>query len=103
MRQLEGAIERKACANALLMGVDNIKLKAIGKNGWPDRLFLIPGGRPLLIEFKRFGERTRKLQDYIHGNLRALGYQVEAHDTVDGALQAIRKALDAARLSEKKR
>jgi len=91
----ESKIEQTVCARALReYGVENIKLRA---NGWPDRLFLIPGGRALMIEFKAPGLTPEPLQVYVHGKLKKLGYQVETHDNVDQALQAIAKALSTYR------
>lgn len=49
MRTLESKIEQKVCRDALRMGVRNLKLNVTGQTGWPDRMFLIPGGRALFI------------------------------------------------------
>lgn len=96
---LERTVERTACQRALSeLGVASMKLAAQGQRSWPDRLFLIPGGRPLLIEFKAPGEGPRVDQLQCHNILRMLGYQVEVCDDADDALNYIRKALDAARL-----
>jgi hypothetical protein len=85
----EATIEREVCRRASMeLGVPNIKLKDAA--GFPDRLFLVPGGRPLMIEFKAPGAKPRKLQLYIHEQLRKLGYAVEVHDTVAGAVAAIK-------------
>ena len=100
MRTLESKIEQKVCRDALRMGVRNLKLNVTGQTGWPDRMFLIPGGRALFIEFKRPGSQVRPKQEYIHQVLRHLGYHVEIHDDPVRALQAIRQALDAALLSK---
>lgn len=45
--------------------------------GWPDRCFWLPGGKPVLIEFKRRGARPRqgeKYQWHIQKQLRRAGY-----------------------------
>ena len=97
---LEKTVEREVCKKALReLGVANMKLAAQGQRGWPDRLFLIPGGRPLLIEFKVPGEEPRPDQESCIKILKLLGYDVEVHDDEHAALLSIRKALDAARLS----
>lgn len=99
--QLEATIERDACSDALtLLGVRSSKLITPGDTGWPDHIFWIPGGRPLLIEFKREGEEPRPKQGYIHEVLKGLGYDIETHDTKAGALEAIRRALGAAGIHE---
>ncbi len=97
---LESKIERDACRAVLdELGVASTKLVTPGQRGFPDRIFWIPGGKPLLIEFKRPGEEPRKLQSHIHKMLSMLGYSVEVHDDIDAAVASVRKALDAAKIS----
>jgi len=71
-----------------------IKLKAIGMRGWPDRLIIGPGPTLYFIEFKRPGEKPRKLQDWLHDKLRRWGFNVwvcttkkEAQEIFQGYLQ----------------
>lgn len=90
----EAVIERCACERALReLGVRSLKLNVTGSTGWPDRLFFIPGGRPLFIEFKRPGEEPGPKQLHIHAWLRHIKYEVQVHDTVEGAFQAILEAI----------
>ena len=90
----ESSIERWVCRKARLQfGVLNVKVTPVGSTGWPDRLFLIPGGRALFIEFKKLGEEPEKIQLHRHDELRALGYEVEVHDTREGAINAIEDAV----------
>jgi hypothetical protein len=98
---LESYIERRTCDLALELGVDNTKLQKA--TGYPDRIFWIPGGKPLLIEFKRPGEPPSEIQDYVIDLLRKLGYQVEVCDNVNDAIKLIIKALEAALISEEGR
>lgn len=103
MLVLETKVERDTCRDALRKeGVPNMKmLHTGGETGWPDRIFFIAGGRPLIIEFKRPGEKPSPKQQYIHAILRELGYDVQVHENKDTALEAIRTAkLEAARLSK---
>jgi prefoldin subunit 5 len=103
MKRLESSIERRVIKLAAQIGVLNIKVK---QTGWPDRQFMIPGGKPLFIEFKRPGEVPRPLQLFIHDQLRKLGYQVEVHTDADEALKSITEklnSLDASRVSKKRR
>lgn len=96
-KKLELSTELKVCKRALEnYGVGNIKINTRSETGYPDRMFLIPGGRPLFIEFKREGEEPSKKQLYIHEGLRALGYDVEVHDDVDAALWAIVRRMPGA-------
>lgn len=95
----EAKIEQWVCDQAFkLYLVEAIKLNLGGNNGWPDRLFWIPGGRPFLIEFKRPGEPAEPLQGYIHAKLKKLGYDVEVYDDRDTALEAIRRRVEASPL-----
>lgn len=99
MRVLESGIEGKACREVWKkLGVYGLKLHVVGQRGYPDRVFLIPGGRPLLIEFKRPGEVPRDLQAHIHKRLRKLGYQVEVHDDWRDAFEAVKQAVEAAQV-----
>ena len=97
----ESKIERRACDRALdELGVTNSKLVTPGRTGFPDRIFYIPGGKPLLIEFKRPGEEPKPMQLYIHQLLRQLKYNVKVCDNVEDAVRYVREALHAARLSD---
>ena len=57
------------------------KYTSPGNNGVPDRLVLIPGGRVYFIETKAPGKRPRKLQDYVHDEIRNMGCVVLTIDT----------------------
>lgn len=90
MRRPESSIERAACARVRkLYGVESVKLNIGGNAGYPDRLFLIPGGRPLFVEFKRPGGKLTKMQKHVHGKLRRAGYDVQVHDDVAKAVGAV--------------
>lgn len=90
---LESSIERKACSEAKKLGVRNVKMNTLSDTGWPDRMFLIPGGRPLFIEFKRPGGELSPKQQYVHDLLKSLGYTVETHDNVATVLTTIKNCL----------
>jgi hypothetical protein len=100
--EVETDIERKACKQAEKLGVRNIKINTRSDTGWPDRIFFIPGGRPLFIEFKRPGEDPDPKQEYIHEILKKLGYDIEVHDTVEGAVSAVVTALEASSRAKKR-
>lgn len=88
----ETKIERQACSLIYKrLGIIGIKLNVKGGRGWPDRMFLLPGGKPLLVEFKRPGEVPRPNQDKIHERLRTNGYLVA---TCDNALRTLNLVLD---------
>lgn len=72
-------------------GVESIKFNPLGETGIPDRWFLIPGGRPFIIEFKAPGckDDPSPKQDWWIGKMKRLGYDVEVHDNHKTALRAI--------------
>ena len=78
------------------LGVRSIKLNLGGNTGWPDRLFFIPGGRPLLIEFKRPGSDLEPRQRLIRAFLKYNDYDYTSCDNQDSAKTAIKHAVDAA-------
>jgi hypothetical protein len=90
----EKAIELAACRRARSeLGVESVKFTPAGSNGWPDRQFWVPGGRPMLIEFKAPGERLDPLQVHRHEQLKGWGYDVITCWTDDEAVGAVRRAL----------
>jgi hypothetical protein len=88
----ESFLERSVRDKALKRyGVASIKLEPPrgSETGWPDRMFLIPGGRPFLIEFKEVGYSPEPKQVHIHDMLEGLGYDVAWTDSEEAALEAI--------------
>jgi hypothetical protein len=80
------------------LGIKGSKLKILGENAFPDRIFWLPGGQPFLIEFKVPGENARPLQVHNHDELRRLGYHVEVHDNAIDAFEAVITKLEATQL-----
>lgn len=100
----EFKIEREVCDLVwTYLGIESIKLNTLSDSGYPDRLFWLPGGKPLMIEFKRPGFRPTPKQIHVHEKLRSLGYQVEVHDDVHTAFKAIIDAVEAAQVSKESR
>lgn len=93
-RVRESVAETKTCQWYDGLGLQRIKLNLQGRRGWPDQQFFVPGGRPLLIEFKAEGEEPRKLQQYIHDQLRNAGYEVEVHTNAEEAIASIKRRLE---------
>lgn len=54
-----------------------------GQFGWPDRLFLFPGGRLFFVEFKAPGKKPTKLQEAKIRILRRMGFQAHVIDNLD--------------------
>jgi hypothetical protein len=92
MKREKERIEKPTQQYALIsLGVPFVSLKFIEgvETGWPDSLFLIPGGRPMFIEFKWPGEDLEPKQVYQIFILLNMGYDVEVHDNVEEACAAI--------------
>lgn len=66
------------------------------RKAFPDDCFLVPGGRPLFIEFKRPGEEPTPLQYHRLEELNDLGYWATWADNFDAARSAIVEAMGAA-------
>jgi hypothetical protein len=91
MKRNESSIERAVCKWADQRGILHSKLNPLGRRGWPDRAFWITGGKPLLVEFKKRGERPNKLQAYILKRLRSEGYDVNWLDNKKQAIARLRR------------
>lgn len=98
---LEADLENKVVKWAwTTYGILGSKLKILGETGYPDRVFWIPGGKPLLIEFKRPGEEPKVDQQRVHKMLLPLGYNLEVHKDYGTAIEAITRAVETALVSE---
>lgn len=74
-----------------------VKLLSQFVNGLPDRLYLLPGGRALFIEFKSTGKRPTRIQEHIIGRIQKLGFTVlvvDSPETWKGAALEVDKLLD---------
>jgi hypothetical protein len=92
--QREGSLSKRVCDDAKKhYGLRSLQLNLRQDAGWPDRVYLIPGGRPLFLEFKRAGEDARPLQAHHIELLRGLGYDVWVADTYEDAMAIIDEAL----------
>jgi len=52
------------------------------RRNWPDRLFLLPGGRCFFVEFKRKGKTPRSGQKLVIKKLRERGFTVYVIDNI---------------------
>ncbi len=64
VRQIKTIIPKALC----------LKLVSPGFAGVPDRIILLPGAKVVFAELKKPGKKPRKLQKYIHGLIRNLGF-----------------------------
>ena len=92
MGELESAIERRVVRWAEKQDIIVWKLNVIGRRGLPDRMFILPPGSShsiIFIEFKRRGEKARKLQEWIHNRLRERGVPCLTTDNAHEAIEFI--------------
>lgn len=89
----ESTLERWCVAWARARGV--VVSKVTDPVGFMDRAFWLPGGRPLLIEFKDPKGRTapgrKKLQDHYQDKLRLDGYACAYVDGKEQFLDLMRE------------
>lgn len=72
----EAQIERYASRQIRSAGGMAVKLTSRGQRGWPDRLFLMPGGLVFFVEFKAPGGVLSVQQRLKLNGLSALGFEV---------------------------
>lgn len=68
-----------------------LKFISPGFNGVPDRIVLIPMGRIYFVETKAPGKKMRKLQEYVCGLIKQLGFTVLTIDTKEKVNDFIRR------------
>lgn len=74
-KRLERDLENKCCEHADLEGCPSVKLDKVAR-GWPDRIYFLPFGQILLVEFKLPGFQPRPQQAARHRMLSRLGHPV---------------------------
>jgi hypothetical protein len=86
MRPLESRVEGALVRALKRRGLVTLKLNLQGNRGWPDRLALVPPGRAIFVELKRPGGKPRPLQEYVHAQIKKLGFEVVV---IDNAVVAV--------------
>lgn len=72
----ESAVERRLTDRVRALGGLSVKLVASGTAGVPDRLVLLPGIEPMLIEVKAEDGKLRPVQEQWHRLAAARGFKV---------------------------
>lgn len=80
MSLLEHVLESYAIYQARNLGWIPLKLNNAASDGWPDRQFIKDEGDLFFVEFKREGEKLRKLQEYRCKKLACKGHRVYVVD-----------------------
>lgn len=95
-------IEAPVVTYAKRRGIRLLKLNTAGNHGWPDRCFFVPGGRPVIIEFKVPGGEPSRQQDDHMGYLKRMGYDVYVVEEVAVGIAILEKSLEAAQVSKER-
>lgn len=93
----EKVFERTLSKYVNNMGGIAVKLLSQFVNGLPDRLYLIPGGHALFIEFKSTGKKPTKIQEHIIDRIRKVGFTVlvvDSPETWKAAVSEVDKLLE---------
>ena len=80
---LEKSIERFFVRQVESVGGLALKWSSPGRNGVPDRIVLLPGGRIVFVELKAPGKKPTSLQIRMHEILIGLGADVHVIDSVE--------------------
>lgn len=94
------AVEEPCVRYAQSFGVKVLKVNPLWAAGWNDRIFFIPGGKVLIIEFKRPGGTVSKLQAQRHKELLRDGYDHHVIDNKEEGKALIRSRLEASGVYE---
>ena len=86
----EKVFERTASKYVETVGGVAVKLLSQFINGLPDRLFLLPHGRVIFVEFKSTGCKPRKIQEVVMRRISDLGFTVLVVGTVNEYEELIR-------------
>lgn len=79
----EKDIEKRLKESIEARGQLCIKMQSNHINGMPDRLCTLPEGRVVWVELKAPGRKPRKLQRFVHEQLRSRGQRVEVVSTYE--------------------
>jgi hypothetical protein len=93
-RAKEAPIERRVMAYGRdVLGLRSIKMKLQYDAGWTDRLWIMPFGRTLWMEFKKPGGPRTKLQAERHEYLASMGHDVVTVDTFEDAVAILEERM----------
>lgn len=81
---LEKTVEKELCKRVKKdLGGKAFKFVSPGQNGVPDRIVLLPVGRIYFVETKAPDKKLRKLQEYVCGVIKQLGFPVLRIDSME--------------------
>jgi hypothetical protein len=94
VKSMSGAPLEKAIEAAVIREFSEvIQLKTYTRN-WPDRIFFLPRGKTVFMEFKRLGRRLRPAQALALEMLRVQGFAAYKVDSVSQALAILKEEME---------
>ena len=93
LAESEKVLERKLVKWVKEAGGKCVKLSSQFNTGLPDRMILLPKGHVFYCELKSTGKKPTKIQELIHKEIRALGFNVYVVDNTEGLSAMLRAEL----------
>ncbi len=84
----ESKVEQELKKKVERLGGLYLKFNSPGTNGVPDRIVLLKG-QMYFVELKAPGKKPRKLQSFIHNEIRSQGFEVYIIDDLEGVVRFI--------------
>ena len=91
---LEKDIEAKVVKWAKVRGCLVLKANGLGQRSFPDRIFFLPNGKVVMIEFKRPGGKLSEGQETMIYELQKRRQKVVVCNNVDFAIEILQFYLD---------
>ena len=70
-----------------------VKLSSQFNTGLPDRMIMLPKGHIFYCELKSTGKKPKKMQEVLHNEIRALGFNVYVVDSTEGLSEMLKAEL----------
>lgn len=88
VKMRESRVEHELKKKVERLGGLYLKFSSPGTNGVPDRIVLLKG-QMYFVELKAPGKKPRKLQSFIHDEIRSQGFEVHIIDNLEDAAEFI--------------
>ena len=89
----EKVLEKKLVKWIKEAGGKCLKLSSQFNTGLPDRMILLPKGHIFYCELKSTGKKPTKIQEILHNEIRALGFNVYVVDSTEALSEMLKAEL----------
>ena len=96
MSPVEAKYEQQFVEHCRSVGVQCLKLRVDGRDGFPDRTLLFPGGEVAFVEFKRPGCKLRPQQKAWKAGLEKLDFRFTTAFSLEDAINFLDDILENA-------